>query len=420
MRGHRSARAALALLLLALATLPAWSEEAGFAENSGVRGELAGLIEGSTRDALAARTGVYRQDFPPLSVRFRVLRQHGDFYLAFSNAEGGAYPIDGKGSYVIERSLADGSFVQVKIFLNGDPDSFARIRPAGDRSVMDISMYGFPMYQGLMIPLRFKNVLTDPFEKIMALCDASVDWSLVFPSRPLPEDGVVRSMVDKIRAELPKLSDHDDGAMNAAGKFVYIRTLRALSGGGFNCSGFDKWVMDGLYGPRTGHLISIEALKKKHLDLRGTPSSGVFEGLDPYFGLDWTRNLALAVDRLDDPEAGPEDADVRDIPFFHFERDSGYDLGDLRFILYELAVRNPGDFYLGSVNHELPEQPGVREHSHVVVLFPYFGPDGRFEVDVMERNLETGIASLQRRYPGNFILLEKIRASRNFSPPKID
>jgi len=38
--------------------------------------------------------------------------------------------------------------------------------------------------------------------------------------------------------------------------------------------------------------------------------------------------------------------------------------------------------------------PTLRQHHHVIVLFPYFDARGSFQVVVMERNQETSLASL--------------------------
>jgi len=393
--------------------------EGAFPENGAVRRELADTIRAPAFEAMAAQTGIRQERDTGLDVQFRVIRQGGDFYLLFINRQGSGFAIENEGSWVIKRSLRDGSFAQAKVFLNGDPDSYVRLFPNGERTRMELYLFGYPAYRDIVVPIGFDRLLTDPFSKIIDATRESVEWGLVLPRGPLPEDGTVESMVSVLRARLP-LPDRDDGAMDSAGKFVSIQTLKGMSHGGFNCSGFAKWIVDGLYYPRTGSLTSIETLKEKNLRLRSNQKSAGYVGLDPYFGLDWTRNLAAAIDRLSDPEAGPDHSDVRSVPFLRHVPDEGYPLKDLEFILYELAVRQPGYFYLGSVNHELPDYPGLREHSHVVTLFPYFSPDGRFTVAVMERNLETGIESLLHRYPGNSICLERIRASRNFDPPKID
>ena len=48
---------------------------------------------------------------------------------------------------------------------------------------------------------------------------------------------------------------------------------------------------------------------------------------------------------------------------------------------------------------------------------PYFDTDGRFETVVLERNVETSIASLQRRYGRDFIHLTRVRVDTSFTPP---
>ncbi|HUZ17377.1 MAG TPA: hypothetical protein VMV68_03250 [Spirochaetia bacterium] len=392
--------------------------EAAFRDNDHIRKQLSDIIFAPTSEVLSSPTAVFPDPAQGTTVRFDVVRQDGDFYLLFTNQDNASFPIDSPGSYIIKRSERDGSFVQVKIFLDGGPNSFIRIFPMGERTRMNVYLYGYPMYRDLVLPISFKQVLTDPFSTIMELTRSSVDWSTIFADRPLPEDAVVAGMVNTIRKSLPLLSDHADGAMSSQGQFVYIKTLEALSHGGFNCSGFGKWVIDGLYEPRTGSLISIEELKRKHLDLRGNEWSDRYEKeRDPYFGLDWTRNLSLAVARLGDPNATPTSSDVTDVPFFRYVPNVGYPIADLKFILYELAVANPGYFYLGAVNREYGSNPVLREFTHVVVLFPYFDSHGQFKTAVMERNLETGTESLAQRFPDDFIQLERVAASTDFSPP---
>ncbi len=413
------ALASVAVNLAAQEAPSGMSGEGLFPENDAVRKQLADTIRAPAFEAVDAQTGIYHEVGTGLSVQFRVLTEGDDFYLLFINQQGSSFAIENEGSWVIKRSLRNGSFAQAKVFLNGDPGSFVRLFPNGERTRMDLYLYGFPAYRNIVVPIEFDRLLTDPFSKVIDATRESVQWGLALPRPPLPEDSVIEGMVNTLRARLP-LPDHEDGAMDSSGKFVSIQSLEDLHHGGFNCSGFDKWIVDGLYYPRTGRLLSIEMLKEKHPVRRSTVKMASLEGLDPYFGLDWTRNLAMAIDRLSDPDAGPDHSDVRSVPFLRYVPDEGYPLADLRFVLYALAVRHPGYFYLGSLNHELPDYPGVRQHSHVIALFPYFAPDGKFTVSVMERNHETGIESLLHRYPDNAICLERIRASRNFSPPKID
>jgi hypothetical protein len=396
----------------------AQSEVLRFPDNHAVRRQLAQIIVAPTSEVLSTPSAVYRNPDAGNAVKFDVRTQRNDFYLLFTNEEAHRFPLDSPGSYIIKRREQDGSFVQVKIFLNGDPESFVRIFPMGDRTKMELFMYGYRLYKDVTIPVQFRRILTDPFSKVMALTASTIDWSLILPGRPLPEDRVVEGMVQVIRRELPLLTDHADGAMNARGRFVYIKNLQTLSHGGFNCSGFAKWIIDGLYQPRTGRLISIETLKKKHLELRGNRWSDPYEkARDPYFGLDWTRNLALSLTRIDNPQAQPRADDVTEVPFFRYIDNVGYPIDELKFILYELAVKEPGYFYLGAVNHEYGKDPVLREYTHVAVFFPYFDGRGSFRIAVMERNLETGVKSLQARYPNDFIHLVRVAASTDFNPP---
>ena len=81
--------------------------------------------------------------------------------------------------------------------------------------------------------------------------------------------------------------------------------------------------------------------------------------------------------------------------------------------------------YLGSVNAAsavAPQEgtPTLRHHHHVVVLFPYFDEKGAFQVVVMERNLETSLASLDRRYAKEYVYLVRLDSTGAFSPPRIE
>jgi hypothetical protein len=98
----------------------------------------------------------------------------------------------------------------------------------------------------------------------------------------------------------------------------------------------------------------------------------------------------------------------------------GFPVEYLSFILYNLAYHHPGKFYLASVNREFGDDPVLRQHIHVAVLFPYFDREGQFHAVVMERNGETGVSSLKKRYPRDFIHLVGVEGDTNFHPPKFE
>lgn len=212
--------------------------------------------------------------------------------------------------------------------------------------------------------------------------------------------------------------------MDADGRLVFIESLEGMDNrGGFNCSGFAKWVVDGLYEPLTGTYLPVEPLRRKHLDYRGTRWSRRLEDTrDPYFGLDWTRNLALHLHAAqighNPVDLDPESRDVRAVAVARYREDVGYPLADLPSVLYWLAAIDPGTIYLGSVNRPLGDEVVIRQHSHVVVFFPFFDQNGRFRSVVMERNVETDVASLQRRYEDGFVHLVRLETGAEFRIPQ--
>ena len=348
---------------------------------------------------------------------FRTERQNGSDYFLFLNEAEDEYPLAVAGSYIIRRRSSDGEFTQVKVFLQNNDGSFVRIVPDGLRSRMDIFLSGVRVYRNVPLPFDIRDVLGMPFSGIVGATSAMIDWSIFVVETGDPGYARLDRMAQRLRELLPALGDADDGAMDASGRLVFIETLQEQPAeSGFNCSGFAKWVVDGLYEPRYGTLLSVEALKQKHLDVRGTRWSAALEDeRDPYFGLDWSRNLAAALN----PGSEIEDNDVRDVPFTPYIEDVGYPVEDLPAVLYWLARTEPGYLYLGSVNRMFGESPVLRQHTHVVVLLPYFGPHGEFRPVVMERNVETNLASLQRRYEDGFVHLVRIPTIGSFVPPPL-
>lgn len=288
---------------------------------------------------------------------------------------------------------------------------------------MNLFINGKQLYSDIPVPLRFEEVLLLPFREVAEATRHLVDWSLLRPTGSAAAYGAVETMVARAREALPSLPDAEDGAMDALGELVFIESLRSMEElPGFNCSGFAKWVCDGIYQPQNGSYMRIEPLKEKHLELRGTGWTTPREDeRDPYFGLDWTRNLARTLEAtrrgVGLEEVHPEAMDVRSVSVANYTEDMGYAVEELRHVLYYLAVKDPGHFYLGSANREFGSAPVLRQHTHVVVLFPYFTEGGSFEVAVLERNVETSVESLEERYSGDYLHLVRVEASAEFQPP---
>ncbi|MBN1835738.1 MAG: hypothetical protein JW820_07800 [Spirochaetales bacterium] len=407
----------------------------GFPENDEVRRQLEELIFapiGSVPRTLpGAESGrIFAQRSATHRVKVRIERQERGLYALFLNqrppgqrAPGDVdleYPVAGAGSYIIKRDLRDGSFVQAKIYLRDDPGCFVRLFPQGERCTLDAYLFGVPVARRVIVPMRFDEALLEPFARVMRLTEATVRWERFFERGEPDADRRSRAVAQEIRGRLEGLGDREDGTLDEVGRYVFIDSgLPQGANPGLNCSGFAKWVTDGFVYPLAGEYLSVDPLKRRHLEARGDRwSRRLEEERDPYFGLDWSRNLALSLlEAAGYPVPGAESADVRASEYVRYIEDVGYAIGELPLVLYLEAARNPGMFYLGSVSREYGSEPVLRQHFHLVVLIPYFTESGAFQVAVFDRGRESSLAGLQERFAGTFVHLVRLPVGDDFAPP---
>jgi len=394
-------------------------------ETSEARTALSEVIFAPVGQAALIRQKTVHQNESRDSVFFQSSTQSDSLYFIFPPPGVRDASTARAGGYIIKRSLKDGKFQWLKIFVQNDEGSYARLTPMGanpaeGRTKMDIYVDGELFQQGVTIAQPFERLLTAPFAAIVAQTEGLVDWSLVLPPQRTSEDAGVEKIVLTLRSRLKGLRDAEDGAMGSDGKFVFIESGKPQADGGFNCSGFAKFVVDGFYAPLMGRLTDITALKQRNLDARGNRWSGALETVkDPYFGLDWSRNLAreLSAARTKGSLPSSEFADVRSVERFEYIEDVGYPMEYLREVLYILARRNQGYMYLGSLNREAADGSPVRQHHHLAVFFPYVDSKGVSRIVVMERNLETSVASLKNRFPKDSVHLVRISVEGDFYLP---
>ncbi|MDR3335718.1 MAG: hypothetical protein LBT16_00805 [Treponema sp.] len=369
-----------------------------------------------------------------------------------TGAEGrktGEFPGWAQGSWALTRNKTDGSPLHIRVFPGRDPYVYVQFRSlGGGKSQMDVVAYDSYLVQSHPVPLNFDRIMEIPMEEVYR------NAGIAFPRRyfdPLPalyKDTI--TLVEKIRVALPSLSFRDDGALDDQGRYVFINTLESQDGkGGLNCSGFAKWVVDGMLRPYTGTLLPIEPLKQA-FGKRGSSFTEPYEALrDPFFGLDWTRNLASrAMGTLLSPAFAEveefevrrapigavidrrKDAPVYVKPYPGFLLNAGFGVEGLQALLYTLAIDEPGRIYLASVNNEIndpnnrPLPPGregkvpyrMRQHFHIAVLIPYFNEYGIFRIAVFESAEETAFIRFKNRYPGHYVNLVRIPVEGVFDP----
>jgi len=390
-------------------------------ENQEAREQFREVVLAPLSQGASAPASLLAQSLGP-RVRFRTEARDGVLYYLFLNEEGSEFPIAGSGSWIIKREREEGQFLQAKVYYRNDPGCFLRLFPAGGRTSADVYLFGLQVDRKVLLPLAFTEMIFQPFQRIRQLSESVVRWDLLLQTGNPAADRHTEGLLAGIRAALPGLRQAEDGAMDARGRYVRIADLSAQEqpgGGGLNCSGFAKWITDGFVYPLTGGYLDIAALKQRHLGLRGNRWSSRFEeSRDPYFGLDWSRNLAVALQAAAGfSDLGPESCDVRDLPYLRYREDVGYPVEELPLALFLDAREHPGSLYLGSLNREFGQDPALRQHYHLIAFLPYFTADGDFRVAAFDTGRESGLEDIQRRFSGHFVHLVRLDASGEFSAP---
>ncbi|MBN2443943.1 MAG: hypothetical protein JXJ04_21450 [Spirochaetales bacterium] len=368
-----------------------------------------------------AKERIVEQDDFPYRVQYTLIQKDNALFFLFLNEQAGDFPMFGRGNTSIKKSEKNGDIIQMTILLRDHNDCYIRFTPYNDRTSADLFLFGSRLYHNVPIALPFTTLIFESFGTIVDLTKNSIDWDIILYKGLDKESENGLDVFKKIREFLPRLKTAEDGAQSGNGDYVYIRDLSPQkSHQGFNCSGFAKWIIDGFYYPLSHTYIDIDILKTKNPDIRGNRWSDWYEDeRDPFFGLDWTRNLALALSNKQNNTANqdPESFDVRNIPFFEYVEDVGYPVKDIEVILFLLASRDPNSFYLASVNKTIGKNPAMQQHFHIAVFFPYFMDTNSFTTIVMEKNRETRLSSFKVDYENTYIHLVKIKIKGKFDPP---
>ena len=298
---------------------------------------------------------------------------------------------------------------------------------------MDVVVYNAYLAQSVNVPMTLERLLTSPLEDVLRAVNREKLFRYFEPH--IDDYANTRTLISRVRQFLPGLSFADDGAIDENGEYVFIKTLeRQTENPGLNCSGFAKWLVDGLLRPLTGRRLPISMLKQAY-GQRGSSLTEPFETLrDPFFGLDLIRNLAAAFNGtlkspaftvLEEIEVTHcpfsqiiqrKGGTVRTDPYGGFLPEAGFDINGLAALMYTLAIDEPGTIYLGAVNHELAHKPRMRQYFHVAAFIPYFDEKGSFHVALFESAAETSFNRFSARYPGHYINLVRISAETAFEP----
>ncbi len=348
-----------------------------------------------------------------------------------------------RGTWILDRKLSDGLPRRIRVYPVDDPAIFVVLESSGgdperDRSLLSLWIYGLPVCREIPVGLPLVRLYTQPFASLVSMTRSTVPWDLLEPDPARYRD--IESTEGVIRERIGTLVYLDDGAFDEDGKPVLIEdgspqdpqtVLKEISPGqdisliegGVNCSGFAKWVVDGIIRPVAGSSLKIQSLKGP-TDAPNTHFTAPFrEQRDLFFALDWTRHLASAAVSLAARSTflpGDSGVDVTIEPFpgtTGYEKNVGYRADVLIPLMYVLAVREPGNLYLGAISHVRGDPP-LRQYHHVAVLLPRFDAEGRFRFSVFESAVETRPEDLVSRNLDGFVHLVRVRVPEkgNFQP----
>jgi hypothetical protein len=239
---------------------------------------------------LRQKPGLFRLPDGTL-IQVRAEAAGAELAVILAKERSGAYPGWIQGSWIVNRSMQDGKTSRIRIFLRSDPYTYIQFRRfSEDRSELDVVLYDGFVVRSLPVPLSIDRILYMPLDDVLASLGEKFPMKYFDPSVEIYSD--TRAFVSAVRKRLPELQFGDDGAIDESGRYVYIETLQVQTGNelGLNCSGFAKWLVDGMLRPLTGNRLSITPLKAP-FGGRGSSFTEPYEDLrDPFFGLDWTRN----------------------------------------------------------------------------------------------------------------------------------
>ena len=219
----------------------------------------------------------------------------------------------------------------------------------------------------------------------------------------------VLAVEKQIDEKLPDLKLADYKAMSETGKWIDIADGSEYSRALVNSFGFVKWIADGFYRPATGRLMNLNDLVLKHFEEAPNNNWLIKETFkrNPYFGLDWIKNIGLKLNRLSIPDATVGEIEVKSIPFYGFTETAGIHTSALPFVLYWLAAENPSKFYLISYSSPSPwsEDRTLLEHSKTAVAFPTIDYRGLLSVAYYENGIKIPIEQIEERIKDSNISL---------------
>lgn len=349
------------------------------------------------------------------------------------------YPGDAKGAWLLARDKASGDPLWIRYRFASDSDVYLQFRPVNGTAAADLVVFGHYAAKGAPTGVPFQRMYGVALEDAVELTQGSLPWRCVECDPGMYH--CVKRMAAVIAKRLPDLSYAEDAMYDENGDPVCISTGKRREGaatgeGGklsLSSAGFIKWIADGIVFPAAGSALRREPLIRPTVSFSGAGLRGnISQSYDITFALDWTRNTAAAIlsarsrrDYLYEDSG----VDVAEEPFAAVEtarglesdtgrvKDSGYRARSLKALMYVMAARYPGEFYLAAIKETNRKvSPEVSAFNQCAAIMPYFSADGRFQCVVFRNGAQTTLDEFCSRFKDCFVNLSRVKATDDFQP----
>lgn len=300
---------------------------------------------------------------------------------------------------------------------------FMKIFPYEDRVKADVVIYGQRIYNKTVIPISWEKVLQKNFEDIIEASCAVIDWDLLLAAQNKAHTRNIQMITTRIDKALPDIKLADYKAMSEKGEWTDIPDGSEYNRSLINSFGFVKWIGDGFYKPATGHLMNLNDLVLQHFEEAPNNNWLIKETFkrNPYFGMDWIKNIGLKLNRLSVPDVSIDEIEVRSLPFYGFTETAGFDTSALRFVMYYLAAKEPSRFYF--ISYSRPSRwNGDRtllEHSKTAVAFPTVDYRGLLDIAYYENGEKIAADEIEEKIGDADIYLIGVETSTLFHLPPV-
>lgn len=363
------------------------------------------------------------------------------------------FSFDGKnipqGTWVLRRDIKTGEPISITIYLRESSDVFLVLHPVtleriSDKSLIDFCVFSAYVRRDVPISFNFNDLYYTSLVELKERTKSILPWNIF----NAPESySTVEETSRTVFKKMQELVYMDDGAFDENGNPCYISNGKFQTKseiqyaceveeikvgqkirGGVDGFGFVKWIIDGIIRPVAGSNTYINSLKKP----TDVPNTNFTESYilkrQMFFGLDWIRNLASArlsltmkktvypyeagIDVKVEPFSFSKAISLNDTnpkKFSGYLKPAGYQIEYLKALLYYLAITEPNNFYLASINYETGN-PSLRQYNHVVAIFPYFDLLGSFHVDIYENATRVPLDQFVKQNENSFITLVRIKS----------